>query len=203
MWNSIYTDSGGNVEIKAQNNRTPALSNLFPFPPHEDYPPLIVRGFTSVEAAYQYAKAQFFEERLSGVAFTNRIHEATGSTVLSSRFSASTASLDAKKMGGKGSITTAIAAVYGNKARASRLYDEILPEWQQHTPMVMETLLREKFGDDNPEYRDLLLSTKGLCLYEGKRRSGTIWEKGAFVENVTTSGWGLLGDVLMKIRESH
>ena len=199
-WDDLYYDKDGNIEVKAQNNRSPAFSNLFPFFPYVS-PKLDIAGFASVETAYQFAKASFFEKEMSNPKYTNSIPEAKESVVLREQFPSSLSGKDAKKRGGKTAFADAIACVYGNKARAGRLYDEILPLWFKESAKVMRYLIALKFSDENPKFKELLLSTGDVKIYEGRRRRGNIWERGAHVKGVTTSGWGLLGDLLMQRRQ--
>jgi len=199
-WNDLYYDADGNIEVKAQNKRSPGLSNLFPFAPYTS-PKLDIAGFGSVETAYQFAKAAYFDQRLSGPQYSIHIPEAYDSIVLREQFPATLTAREAKSRGGKGAFSTAIASVYGNKAAAGRLYDEILPWWFHQSAGVMRCLIGLKFSDENPQFKELLLSTGDAKIYEGRRRRGNVWERGANIPGITTSGWGLLGDLLMQRRE--
>ena len=66
-------------------------------------------------------------------------------------------------------------------------------------------VLASKFGDANPRYRDLLLATGDKPIYLQlckTKKDDLIWEFGAREKDVTTSGLGLYGDLLMAQREA-
>ena len=67
----------------------------------------------------------------------------------------------------------------------------------------MKDVLASKFSDANPRFCELLLATGDKPLYQqlsGTPRSDKIWELGAREADVTTSGLGLYGDLLMARR---
>jgi len=194
------------VVVKAGFRKSVGLSNLCP---HNctNAPPQVIEScgltFDSVETAYQHKKARFFESRLFDKANYDQAYErdptVSSQTFLSDRFLHMTP-YEAKRAGGKGAFAICISAMFLNKAKAGRLYDQICKDWFGTNVAVMRGLLDQKFSDSNPAYRDLLLSTNDRIIYEQKSRGGSVWEGGAYQENVTTSGWGLLGDLLMERR---
>ena len=68
---------------------------------------------------------------------------------------------------------------------------------------AMTKVLASKFSDANPQFRDLLLATGDKPLYllrSDTKRDDKYWELGAREADVTTSGLGLYGDLLMARR---
>jgi hypothetical protein len=210
QWNDITYDDDGNIKTKAMFNYSPWLSNLYPYSKSRTFneEPLTVYyddvKFGSSEAAYQFAKAKFFDRRLNDSKYSNffsllpqhqQLQEEVD--VISRHFPPSINPLTAKKNGGKGNYTKYIALVYGNKAQAARLVNEIMPDWYQESMSIMDNIIASKFNkENNPKFVELLLSTNDSCkIYESKSRGGSIWEKGG-----TKSRFGALGDMLMTRR---
>ena len=219
MWRTTYRHADGSVETKALNARTPWMSNLFPWFKGADGqpeapPPLRVqlpaealrrltgdeaaepRTFGSSEACYQYAKAVFFDRRVGDTEAYAEAYGGAHGGILAAGFPEDIGALESKKAGGKGSFSRALAASLGNRARAKRLYDAILKDWFAVSADVMREVLAAKFdATRNPAYRELLLATGEAPLFEGRRRGGNIWEKGA-----PHHPWGLLGELLVETR---
>lgn len=207
-WNAVTLDDEGRVKVKGGNGYTPWASNLFPFQQgggtYGEAPPLRIachgRVYSSLEAAYQGEKASFFDERL--------LAEYGAETHLFDSFPQTIGAMEAKKAGGKGEgsvpgsgFKSSIWKQVGTltKKRAGEVYDEILKKnivnWYQVSVHKMRGLLAQKYGSDNPMFRDLLLSTGDVDIYEQRFRGGTVWEKGG-----SPSGLGYLGDLLCERR---
>ena len=124
----------------------------------------------------------------------------------------SVAPLAAARKVSKGAMVAAIVASPSTgkkhtKAKAGRLVDEIEAEWlnDEEDIKAMRVVLASKFGDANPRYRDLLLATGDKPIYLQlckTKKDDLIWEFGAREKDVTTSGLGLYGDLLMAQREA-
>ena len=206
-WDDVAYDEQGNIKIKGQHGFTPWASNLFPYKKdgetYKDAPPLHLtyngRIFGSVETTYQSAKALFYDRRLKAKFGVE--------TQLFAIFHSAMGPMEAKKAAGKteGSVkgsgfAYAIhAQVKITKKRAGEVYDEILKKddvnWFGASMGIMRGLIEQKFGDANPAFARLLISTGTTPIYEQKFRGGTIWEKGG-----SKSGWGALGDLIMARR---
>lgn len=207
-WDDITLDDKGHVRTKAIHNYSPWLSNLYPYSKFKMFSeqPVIVYfndlTFSSAEAAYQYAKARFFDERLTDSKYPNsyisKKQNQEDQNVISRHFPCKICPLKAKKSGGKGNYATYIASVYGNKTKASKLVNEIMPDWYQVSMFIMEQIIASKFDAKvNPKFVSLLLATGDRKIYETRGRGGSIWEKGG-----TKSGYGALGDMLMARRKT-
>ena len=90
-------------------------------------------------------------------------------------------------------------------ACTSFIDDEIEADWvnDEEDIKAMRVVLASKFSDDNPAFRDLLLATGDKDLYVqgfATTKDDKIWELGAHEPDVTTSGLGLYGDLLMERR---
>ena len=228
------------LEIKANWNRTPFLSNFFPFRkvggawvevgelPRALQLTVHYEGrlFRHVEGAYQYAKALFLEE------FVRQVASAQSSSqppvAAKDRFPEMRAgwfttywdgggapweglsAMDAKKRGTQGVLVERLGApdALVSKAQAKRIFKAFNQAWRKVNVQKMENILRIKFGNENPFYRDLLLATDGVDLAEAKFRSGSVWEVGGTLSlqralggaEGPPSGLGLLGDLLMRVR---
>ena len=210
-------DKEDNIKIKGGHGHTPWASNLYPYRKDGgDYetPKLQIvahgRTFTSVEAAYQASKAHFFDTELKKMYPEKDAH-------LFDLFPSTIRAMDAKRAAGKGTFAVGkegfVATMWknlgGTKAQAKRDYDVILnpkkggraTTWFGVSIGIMRGLLEQKF--EHPLFRELLQQTGTAKLYETKHRGGTLWERGGRVGvgGVVPSGWGVLGDLLMDIRE--
>ena len=215
-WRSITVDGAGGIKIKGSHGFTPWASNLFPYRKggsgkYDNAPALKIvyndRIFTSVETAYQAAKALFYDQRIRAK-FPGS--STSSSTNLFSLFPPDMGPMDAKSAAGKKGFASAIHKILGfapyvslgaTKKRAGEIYDEILKKdeinWYGASIGIMSSLIDQKFSDQNPEFRDLLLSTGTANIYEQKFRGGSLWEKGG-----SPSGFGVLGDLIMARRKS-
>lgn len=201
QWNDVTYDDKGHVRTKAIHNYSPWLSNLYPYSKYKTFTENMVVinynniKFSSSEAAYQYAKAKFFDERLTDPTYLNSYPTCTSSddeNVISRHFPCNIHPLKAKQRGGKGNYAKYISSIYGNKTKASKLINEIMPHWYEVSMSIMKDIIDTKFDVNNPKFVSLLLQTNNCKIYETRGRGGSIWEKGG-----TKSGYGALGDMLM------
>lgn len=225
-WDSVYTDGQGRVgtgdhpEMGGYGvvGRTPWLCSAFPMlrgdASFEGHPALRVeyggRGFSSAAAAFQYAKAAYFDARLGsrdefGHAFED---PPAGATPLGDALPATIGPAAAEQAGTKGAMSQTIKdALGGTKAKAGKLHDQILQSWYDDEADVaaMRAVLASKFSDANAPYRDLLLATGDKELYEQRGKKSKelkIWDLGGVEPGVSTSGLGLYGDLLMERRDA-
>ncbi len=252
-WDSVHVDDKGRVAVGedvslpareiGSTKHTPWLCGTFPSitasTEHtgaelyfEDAPELVVtyggQTFGSAEAAFQFAKAQYFDAQLGDKEYKNALDVPAGATPIADHFiganagttmsgpwanaAGSVAPLAAARKVSKGAMVAAIVASPSTgkkhtKAKAGRLVDEIEAEWlnDEEDIKAMRAVLASKFGDANPRYRDLLLATGDKPIYLQLRKTkkdDLIWEFGAREKDVTTSGLGLYGDLLMAQREA-
>jgi len=76
---------------------------------------------------------------------------------------------------------------------------EVSPGWEENKLQIMETLIRQKFTN-NEKLRDLLLKTGNSILIEGNYWNDQFW--GVFIDkNGNCKGENNLGKLLMKIRK--
>ena len=253
-WDSVHVDDKGRIAVGedvslpareiGSTKHTPWLCGTFPSitasTEHtgaelyfEDAPELVVtyggQTFGSAEAAFQFAKAQYFDAQLGDKEYKNALDVPAGATPIADHFiganagtttmsgpwanaAGSVAPLAAGRKVSKGAMVAAIVASPSTgkkhtKAKAGRLVDEIEAEWlnDEEDIKAMRVVLASKFGDANPRYRDLLLATGDKPIYLQLRKTkkdDLIWEFGAREKDVTTSGLGLYGDLLMAQREA-
>ena len=250
-WDSVHVDDKGRVAVGedvslpareiGSTKHTPWLCGTFPSitasTEHtgaelyfEDAPELVVtyggQTFGSAEAAFQFAKAQYFDAQLGDKEYKNALDVPAGATPIADHFiganagttmsgpwanaAGSVAPLAAARKVSKGAMVAAIVASPSTgkkhtKAKAGRLVDEIEADWvnDEEDIKAMRVVLASKFSDANPAFRDLLLATGDKDLYVqgfATRKDDKIWELGAHEPDVTTSGLGLYGDLLMERR---
>jgi predicted NAD-dependent protein-ADP-ribosyltransferase YbiA (DUF1768 family) len=173
------------------------------------------RVFGSAAAAFAFAKAIYFDHRLGENVGANKQYKDAldvppEATPVADAFPASIPAFAAVHRSAKAGIVAAIVAAPSTgkkhtKAKAGRLHDEIEADWvnDEEDIKAMRVVLASKFSDANPAFRDLLLATGDKDLYVqgfATRKDDKIWELGAHEPDVTTSGLGLYGDLLMERR---
>jgi len=94
---------------------------------------------------------------------------------------------------------------YINQATRVKLLQRIDKRWLKHKVGIMQNVLRAKFM--LPPFKEILLSTHDYPIYVHNRGGANIWNKSPCKLRRRTIGdrevtkWGLLGDLLMEIRE--
>jgi ribA/ribD-fused uncharacterized protein len=73
-------------------------------------------------------------------------------------------------------------------------------DWDTYKFVVMEDLLRQKFSDLNPQFKQLLISTRGQEIFEGNNWHDNIWGT-CYCSKCGDKGNNALGKMLMKIRD--
>lgn len=230
-WDSNYVDGDGRVGGGAPGSfgttRTPWLCGTFPsIAPDgstvgadvvfDGAPTLAVsyggRVFGSAAAAFACAKSQYFDARLGDKeTYSQALDVPADATPVPDAFPENVAAFVAQARAAKDGVVAAIVAApstgeKNTKAKAGRLYDQIEADWvnDEEDIKAMRVVLASKFSDANPAFRDLLLATGEKSSYvqqSGTKKDDRIWELGAHEPDVTTSGLGLYGDLLMEHRD--
>lgn len=193
-------------KIESESGYSPALSNFFPTGNEigtdgiEMYIESEGQVFNTVEIAYQFAKAAFYD------GFFNQ-HSPCIMDALQRQFTMDTTSSEAKKNGKPENIINVVVGVFKDvvdaKSEIEVDFKHYNGEWKKRNRDVMKQLLIQKFNQD--PLRMLLISTGDHFLYKTKSGDGeSIWEisekGGRKHAGADVSKWGMFGDILMEIR---
>ena len=199
------------VVVKFSKGLSPELSNL------------ATMGTYSAEQHYQREKLIFYGnafDKLVGDSKDLRPPVQNICAFFLSKFvgpGGPTDGVSAKKFGTRGSYLKMLSepGLFGDRKRDStgkkyisqatrlKLLQHIDQLWFNSNVDIMQNILRAKFM--LPPFKEVLLSTGNLPIYEQTLRGENIWcrsTKGVprMTGNREVSRWGLLGDLLMEIR---